>query len=171
MKVVLIGFMGSGKTSIAKGLAQKLGLKFIDMDEMILNSSGMKSINEIFDQKGEKTFREVELETAQKLKDKANVVISTGGGVVGSEHTMQSLSHNAHVIYLKLSFENAAKRVSQKKLRPPLFQDIEKAKKLFEAREPLYEKYADIIIDTDNISLDEVLNQIEVKLGKGINGR
>ncbi len=170
MRIVLIGFMGSGKTSVAQGLASKFGLEFIDMDEMILKSSGMSSINEIFDKRGEEIFREMEKQTAEKLANLDNVVISTGGGVVGNEQTMHPLVKNAQVIYLKISFENAAKRVAQKETRPPLFRDIEKAKHLFGSREPLYKKYADIAIDTDNLDLNEVLDQIEVKL-KGKDGR
>lgn len=171
MKIVLIGFMGSGKTSVAKGLAQDLNSRFIDMDEIILDSSGMNSINEIFEKKGEVAFRKNELVIAQKLTDEDNIVISTGGGVVGNEQTMTSLIKNGQVVYLKTSFEMAAKRVSQKEILPPLFVDIEKAKQLFEEREPLYEKYADVIIDTDSTPLSEVLAQIEVKLRKGKNGR
>lgn len=167
MKIVLIGFMGSGKTSVANKLAKKMSLKSIDMDEEILKSSGFKNINEIFERKGENFFREIEEQIAKKLGRENSVVISTGGGVVGNKHTMNPLLKNAQVVYLKISFKNAAKRVSQKKIRPPLFSDLEKAKKLFEIREPLYTKYADIIIDTDSVDLSEVLHQIEVKLRKG----
>lgn len=171
MKIVLIGFMGSGKTSIAKKLAKKLDLKSIDMDELILKSSGLKSINEIFEKKGEKSFRAMELVVARKLADTNNMVISTGGGVVMSKQTMDSLSKNSVVIYLRLRFDNVSERVSQKKIRPPLFQDINQAKKLFDKREPLYTSYADIIVDTDNRDLNEVLESIIVEFKKGKNGR
>lgn len=166
MKIVLIGFMGSGKTSVAQELAKKFGLEFIDMDEMILKRFGMASINEIFSQKGEQEFRKMEGEVARSLANKENVVISTGGGVVGNEQTMQPLIKDAEVIHLKTGFESAEKRVTQKEVRPPLFEDVAKARQLYETRIPLYEKYADIIIDTDNTSLNEVLAQIEVKLGQ-----
>lgn len=171
MKIILIGFMGSGKTSVAEGLAKKLDLKSIDMDELILKSSGFKSINEIFEKKGEKSFRAMELVVARKLTDADNVVISTGGGVVMSKQTMDPLSKNSVVIYLKLRFDNASKRVSQKKIRPPLFQDNNDAEKLFNKREHAYTSYADMIIDTDDIGINEVLENIIVKLKKGKNGR
>lgn len=171
MKIVLIGFMGSGKTSVAKELAKKLDLQSIDMDELILISSGFKSINEIFEKKGEKSFRAMELVVAKKLADADNIVISTGGGVVMSKQTMKPLSKNSIVVYLKLCFENADKRVSQKKIKPPLFQNNNEAKKLFNKRVPLYLSYADITIDTDNIEINEVLENIIVKLRKGKNGR
>lgn len=171
MRIVLIGFMGSGKTSVAKKLAKGLSLKSIDMDELILKSSGFKSINEIFEKKGEKSFRAMELNVAGKLADEDNVVIATGGGVVMNRQTMDPLSKNSIVIYLKLSFDNASKRISQKKIKPPLFQDNNQAEKLFNKREPLYTLYADIIVDTDNIEINEVIDYIIVKLRKGKNGR
>lgn len=171
MKIVLIGFMGSGKTSVTEVLAKKLGLKSIDMDELVLKLSRFKSINEIFEKKGENSFRSMELVVARTLVDTDNVVISTGGGVVVSKQTMDSLSKNSVVIYLRLRFDNASKRVSQKKIRPPLFQDINQAKKLFDKREPLYASYADIIVNTDNRDLNEVLESIIVELKKDKNGR
>lgn len=171
MKIVLIGFMGSGKTSVAEMLVKSLSLKSIDMDELILKSSGFKSINEIFEKKGEKSFRAMELVVARKLADTDDMVISTGGGVVMSKQTMDLLSKNSVVIYLRLRFDNASKRVSQKKIRPPLFQDINQAKRLFDKREPLYTSCADIIVDTDNKDLNEVLESIIVELKKGKNGR
>ncbi len=171
MKIVLIGFMGSGKTSVAEILAKNLSLKSIDMDELILKLSGFKSINEIFEKKGEKYFRAMELVLAGKLADTDDTVISTGGGVVMSKQTMDSLSKNSVVIYLRLSFDIAGKRVSQKKIKPPLFQDINQAKRLFDKREPLYISCADIIVDTDNRNLNEVLESIIVELKKGKNGR
>lgn len=171
MKIILIGFMGSGKTSVAEGLAKSLNLKSLDMDETILKSSGFKSINEIFEKKGEKTFRIMELAIAKEFADVDDVVISTGGGVVMNKQTMDPLLKNSVVIYLNLSFNNARRRVSQKKIRPPLFQNTNKAKTLFNIRKPLYTSYADIIIDTDNMEINEVLENIIVKLRKGKNGR
>lgn len=172
MKIVLIGFMGSGKTSIAIKLAKKLNLKFIDMDELILTFSGLKSINEIFDKMGEKGFREIETKIAKEISEEDNVVISTGGGVIMDKQTMSYLSKNSQIIFLKLSFNQANIRVSQKAIRPPLFQNIDSAKKLFDIRQPLYLKYAAITIDTEEKSVDEVVDDIIVKLSMGEkNGR
>lgn len=171
MKIVLIGFMGSGKTSVAEGLAKTLDLKSIDMDEQILKQSGYESINEIFEKKREKAFRKMELTIAEKLADVDGVVISTGGGVITKKQAMTPLLKNAIVIYLKLKFVNASSRISQKEIIPPLFQDIVKAKELFSTRGPLYTQYADIIVDTDNKEISEVLDHIIVELRKGKNGR
>lgn len=171
MKIVLIGFMGSGKTSVAESLAKTLNLKSIDMDELILKDSGFKSINEIFEKKGEKSFREMELAVAEKLVNIDDAIISTGGGVVTEEQTMTPLLKNSVVIYLKLSFDNASIRVAQKKIKPPLFQNIVIAKKLFNIRKSLYTQYADIIVNTDNIEISEVLENVIVKLKEFKNGR
>lgn len=164
MRLILIGFMGSGKTSVAKLLADKLNLKAIDMDDLILKSSGRKSINEIFEIDGEKKFRRLETHTAQQLSNKNNVVISTGGGIVMDKKTMNYVAKNSQVIYLKLSFDNATKRVALKKTRPPLFKNIQFAKKLFKKRLPLYASYADITIDTNEKGVSEVVDSIIVEL-------
>ncbi len=170
MKIVLIGFMGSGKTSVAESLAKILGLKFIDMDELILKQLAYKSINEIFEKKGEKAFREMEIVVAENLATAGDVIISTGGGVVTKKQTIVPLLKNAVVIYLKINFENATARVSQKKIKPPLFQDIAKAKELFNTREPLYTLYADIIIDTNHIGISEVVDNIVTEIKEIKNG-
>lgn len=171
MKIVLIGFMGSGKTSVANRLAKELNLKSIDMDEMLLQSSGYESINEIFEKNGERYFRILELEVARRLEDLKDVVISTGGGVVSNKKTITPLCKNSVVIYLKLTFDTARKRVLEKKIIPPLFQNIIEAEKLFIERESLYAAYADIVIDTNKIGINEALEKIIVELEKGKYGR
>lgn len=164
MKIVLIGFMGSGKTSVAQLLAEKLNLQFIDMDDLILKSSEFKSINEIFEKRGETEFRKMEMKIAEEIAQEDNIVISTGGGVVMNEKTMSYLTTNSKIIFLNLSFEKAKQRVHLKKILPPLFQNIFDAKKLFEKRMPLYLKYADITIDTDNKNIDNIIKEVVVKI-------
>ena len=164
MRIVLIGFMGSGKTSVAEKLSDKLGLKMIDMDELILKNSGLKTINEIFKENGEKEFRKMEENKAQDLVTEDNVVISTGGGVVINKKTIGFLARNSKIVYLKTNFENAKKRVYMKTLRPPLFQNLKSAKSLFDKRKSLYLSYSDIVIDTNNKGLYEVVGNIIVEL-------
>ena len=160
MKIVLIGFMGSGKTSVAKAVAKKLNLKFIDMDETALNQTYRKSVNEIFEKDGEEKFREIELEVASKLEDADGVVISTGGGVIMNPQVMKYLTKNASVYYLKANFDKLKVRVEEKEIRPPLFRDVGKARQLFNKRAPLYEHYANVVIVTDNKSVDEIVGEI-----------
>ncbi|HBQ51154.1 hypothetical protein A3B42_01730 [Candidatus Daviesbacteria bacterium RIFCSPLOWO2_01_FULL_38_10] len=160
MRIVLIGFMGSGKTTVAKLLAKKLRLKTIDMDDLALKKSGRKSINEIFEKDGEQKFRKIEYEVAKDISNEDKVVISTGGGVVMDKSTMNYLTKNSSVVYLKTGFDKIKKQVMLKKIRPPLFKSIVSAKKLLQAREPLYENFANIVITTDNKSVRSIVKEI-----------
>lgn len=164
MKIVLIGFMGSGKTEVARLLSEKLNLEFIDMDDLVLEKSSRKTINEIFNKDGEKYFRELEVQVAKKLSSLDNIIVSSGGGVIMNKITMNYLTKNSTVVYLKLSFDKSVERVKLKKIRPPLFKNIARAKKLFKIRQPIYESFADIIINTDNKNVNEVVDDISVKL-------
>lgn len=167
MKIVLIGFMGSGKTTVAENLAKNLNLTFIDMDQLALAKSGRNSINEIFEVDGEKKFREIESEVASSMAKKDQVVISTGGGVVMNKSVMAYLKNNATIIYLKVSFDKIKEHIALKKVRPPLFQNELSAKKLFDLRAPLYEHYANIVITADNKDIVEIVKEIM----EDLNGR
>lgn len=164
MKIVLIGFMGSGKTTVARRVAAKLNLRLIDMDEVALQSSNRKTINEIFSLDGERKFRRIEFRVAKDLSGEDNVVISTGGGVVMNPRLMNILNKNSITVYLKTSFDTMKQRVDQKKIKPPLFKDALSARKLFEARAPLYERYADMIIETGEKQVDEIAEEMIDKM-------
>ena len=99
--VYLIGFSGTGKSSVAKLIAKALGWNFIDMDDEIENASGM-SISEIFETKGEKWFRDEESELLNSISVKSNHVISTGGGVPVKEQNMNLMLKTGYVICLSL---------------------------------------------------------------------
>lgn len=161
MKIVLIGFMGAGKTTTGKLLAKKLELEYIDMDSMIIKKSNRSSDREIFDIDGEEIFRKLETDVSEYLKEVKNVVISTGGGVVMNEANIDCLGNNGTVIFLKNSFETSKKRIS-KKNPPPLFRNENKARELYDLRQQLYKKYSDITVETDNkfpkSVADEIIN-------------
>jgi len=159
MKIVLIGYMGSGKTTVARLLAKKLHWSLIEMDDLILKSSQRKSISEIFARDGEIKFREMEIRIAKKLRKKNQVIISTGGGVVMNKIILDYLKENAQVFFLKTSFDTVVKRLKNDSQRP-LFKNIAAAKKLAAFREPLYEQYADEIIITDEKTPPAIINQI-----------
>jgi shikimate kinase len=163
MKIILIGFMGGGKTAIARLVAKKLGLEKVEMDELIVKKSGRNSDREIFAKDGESIFRQLETQVAQELQNSDNTVISTGGGIIMNNINMECLKKNGVVIYLQHSFETAEKRLD-KENPPPLFRDKQKAKELYFKRLPLYKKYADIIIETDTKTLQEVTNEIVEKV-------
>lgn len=157
--IVLIGFMGSGKSAIAIQLGKTLGRKVIEMDELVLIKSGRSTINEIFSKDKELIFREIEIAVAKKLRDKTNSVISTGGGVVMNKIILDYLKKNGIIVFLATPFDEIVKRIGKAADRP-LFNDIIKAKKLFKFRKVLYEQYADTIIRTKNRSINEITLEI-----------
>jgi 3-phosphoshikimate 1-carboxyvinyltransferase len=157
-KLVLIGFMGSGKTTVAKILAKKLDFEVIEMDALITKQEG-KNINQIFSEEGEARFRELETQIARHLREKENIVISTGGGVVINPENIKNLKINGKIIFLKTSFSEIKKRLKNIDDRP-LFKNKKSAERLFKFREKLYEKHADLIVLTDGRSVEEVTYEI-----------
>jgi len=161
--IALIGFMGSGKTTLAGILAEKLGFNLCELDNDILATVGYSTINEIFDNHGEKHFREIEKKTIAKNVRKTNQVISCGGGVVSSIEAMELLKNSAIVIFLHADFSTITERLKNTDSRP-LFRDREKAMALYAQRLPLYKKYADIQIKTDDSTPDEIVEMITKRL-------
>lgn len=165
MKIVLIGFMGSGKSTVAPLLARHLGLEAVEMDDLIMERAGGQSIAEIFASGGESRFRELEAAVSHELRDRKDMVISTGGGVVINDDLMDSLTKGAAaIIHLDTVFDKALERVGADIVERPLFADAKKARDLYELRRPLYDKYATIRIDMDSQSLDEAVRTIIGKL-------
>ncbi len=163
MKIILIGFMGAGKTSVGKKLAEKLELAYVDMDQLIITQSGRTSDSEIFDQDGEVFFRELETAVAKDLQKIKDAIIATGGGIVLNKLNIDYLKNDGVVVFLKNSFETSQKRINNNHI-PPLFRDGEKAKALYDFRLPLYIHYADVIIETDNKTIEHVTNEIMEKI-------
>jgi shikimate kinase len=163
-KIILIGFMGSGKSSVAPRLATRLGYPLVDLDSRIVQESGFATIPLFFADKGEVAFRDLEAKVAHSLRDTERVVISTGGGIIGRHSNMEDLRHSGGVVvFLKTTFEEIQRRVSDMSTRP-LFKNPEQAAALYEARLPLYTKYADIIVSTDGKTPDEVCNEIAIQI-------
>jgi shikimate kinase len=159
--VVLIGFMGSGKSSIGRALAKEKGLYFVDTDALIESFEGCK-IRDIFEQKGEAYFRECERKCFEWLNNNvSNAVISTGGGM---PTVIEDFSSLGKTIYLKVDFETLLERLKAEEFdKRPLFADVEFAKKIFEMREPIYSAKADLIVDA-NLSFNEVLKEVSSKV-------
>jgi shikimate kinase len=158
MKIILIGFMGSGKTTVANVLAKKLNLEVIEMDNLILKKSDRKSISEIFSLDGEEHFRDLETIVVKEISGLNNVIISTSGGIITKERNLKHLK-NGTIFFLKTSFEIIEKRLQADDMRP-LFKNKTKARELFDLRQKIYGKWAHQIILTDEKSIDEVVNNL-----------
>jgi shikimate kinase len=159
MKIILIGFMGSGKTSVGIQLAKNLAYDFVDTDDLVSQAANM-SIPMIFERHGETHFRELEIEVARSLRKRSNVVIATGGGMVINNLCIQYLTENkGRVLYLESSFREISERVAKQAVERPLFKDSSVALKLYEFRKQLYRQYSDNIIYTDEMALGEVVSK------------
>lgn len=161
--IVLIGFMGAGKTTIGKLLGKELQTPILETDDEIVRRSGMKTVNEVFEKNGEFYFRKMEEEVISDYSQKINCIISCGGGVIKNHESMKALKENGKILFLYASFETSIERIKDQTLRP-LFTDREKAKELYLQRLPLYQTYADEIIQTDGLTPDEVVESIISKV-------
>jgi len=123
MKIFLIGFMGSGKTSIGKRLAKFLGFDFIDLDSVIETKEG-KPISKIFMERGETAFRILEQEALQELVKETCVVVATGGGAPCHNNNLQFMNANGTTVYLRLDQEALLQRLTDAKLKRPLIKDL-----------------------------------------------
>ena len=157
----LIGFMGTGKSTIAKFLNRNYGMEMLDMDEAIEESEGM-AISDIFKEKGESYFRDLETELILQLKEKENTVISCGGGVVLRPENVQGMKESGKVIVLTASPETILERVSRNDKRPLLngHKNIEDISKMMEDRRPRYEVAADVVINVDGKSVEDICKEI-----------
>ena len=160
MMITLTGFMGSGKTTVGKVLADFLGCPFMDLDDLIVKKA-RKSIPEIFAQDGEPAFRQLEARLLRQTVEKYTentVVLALGGGAVTAPASAALLREKTVCIYLRATLETLQARLEGETAGRPLA-DASLADRLA-AREPLYEQTAHVIIDTDGLSPDEVADEI-----------
>ena len=160
--IVLIGFMGSGKTTIGKALEEKTDMVFVDTDELIEAYEGYQ-ISNIFADKGEAYFRRLENETLNNLLVSTdNKVISTGGGIVTNQANIPLLKQLGKVFYLRIKPETVVERLEGDKTRPLLMGEdkLVKVEQLMTDRKELYEMVADKTIDTDCLSVSEIVRRI-----------
>ena len=158
MAKVLLGFMGSGKTTIAR----KLDSDFVDMDAFLVDRLGMP-IARFFEEKGEAAFRQLEEEVLADLL-KTDKVISTGGGIVISPRNRALLKQNPDNIYLKADFETLYQRISaDKDNQRPLFLNNSKEDlaTIFDERQIWYEEVASQIVDVSRLSPEEIIEELK----------
>lgn len=162
--IILIGFMASGKSAVAEGIAKRLKMPFADTDTLIENEQGMK-IKDIFKQYGEPYFRKLESEMARKISCLKGTVISTGGGIVLNADNRRILRRCGTVFYLKTNPDVILDRIKNagNNERPLLTGKSnlkEEIKRLLEFREPYYQNCAHYIIDTSKMTIKEVVKEI-----------
>ena len=160
--IVLIGFMGSGKTTFGKALAQKLNMSFLDTDAYIEEQAG-KPIAKIFEEDGEEYFRRLETEVLIRLRDTvSNTVFSTGGGMPLRNQNARLLKEIGRVYYLTAANQVIYDRVKDDSNRPLLQCEnpYERICMLMKERAPLYEKAADVLVDTNSTDIEDVCGRI-----------
>lgn len=158
--LVLIGFMGVGKTSIGRKLAEILEMEFIDTDQEIQRLTNL-SVSQIFIRHGETRFRSEEELLIKKLSEKEHLVIATGGGTVLKRKNIEELRKSGILIYLKARPEVIQTRVNKKGGRPLLFGDssLERIKELLEEREEFYSN-ADYTLNVDGLNPEEIITLV-----------
>lgn len=165
--IFLIGFMGSGKTSVAKCLSSMLGLELAEMDQTIEKQQDM-SISDIFSTYGEEHFRNLETKLLIELQEKEPMVISCGGGTPMREENIKEMKKSGKTILLTASPETIYMRVKDSHDRPLLEQNktIPYIKELMDKRQPKYEQAADHIIETDQKNIEEICEEIKRKINQ-----
>ncbi len=160
MMITLTGFMGSGKTTVGRLLADSLGCPFLDLDDLVVKKAG-KSIPDIFAQDGEPAFRQLEARLLRQTVEKyteTTAVLALGGGAVMTPSSASLLHEKTVCIYLRATLDTLLSRLAGETAGRPLADDA-MASRLAE-REPVYEETAHVIIDTDGLSPDEVTDEI-----------
>jgi len=160
--IYLVGFMGSGKSTVGKILAEKLNMNFIDIDKLIEEKEGMK-IKDIFEQKGESYFRELERKQIEAIVNQEGVIVSTGGGLGANLDNMNLMKKNGDVIWLDVSLNTVLDRLKNDQDRPLLKQPTEKIKQLFEERKNIY-RLANIRINADKKTPSQIVEEILTKI-------
>lgn len=164
--IALIGFMGTGKSAVGRLLADKLRMEFVEMDRLIEEMVG-KPIPDIFQQDGEITFRELEIEVTKKVAVRANQVVACGGGVVLNKINIDRLRETSRIVYLTASPRVILERTLNENNDRPLLAVADPARRireLLKSRRPFYQQAADLTINTSRLSTQGVAGRIMDRL-------
>lgn len=160
--VFFIGFMGAGKTSVARKLARMCGVASVDMDTYLERREG-KRVKDIFAELGEDGFRAVEADVLHDLATREPLLVSCGGGVVLDPQNRALLRESGFVVYLQVTADEAASRISDVSTRP-LFRDLDAARETIEKRLPLYDEVAHASVDTAGKSVAAIAREVRAIL-------
>lgn len=166
--IILVGYMGCGKTTVGESIAEATRYTFADTDEMIVAQQG-RSISDIFAQDGEPAFRDMETALLVKMLTEKNdtCVISTGGGMPVQKENRNLLRQLGTVVYLRVKPETVYERIKGDTMRPLLQCEnpMERIREMIKSRDPAYEAAAELVIDVDDLTQREVAEQIIRKTG------
>ena len=157
--VILIGMPGSGKTTVGTYLSELIGYGYIDSDSVIVAREGMR-LPEIIEQKGREAFLDIEAKVNSEICA-SRCVIATGGSVIYREKALEALRKIGKVVYLQLSYEEIDRRLGDLKARGVALKEGFTLRDLYNERVPLYEKYADVIVCLDGLTVEESAKAVE----------
>jgi shikimate kinase len=161
-RIILIGFMGSGKSTVGRLLAEKLGWSFVDTD-VLVETRGRADIPRIFREHGERAFREMEAAVLSSLAGRTRIVVATGGGAPAQEGNRGFFTGNVSVFHLRVSLELARERTRANRERPLLSLGESALRSLYESRQPIYESTG-TGVETDGRDAKEIVEDIVGKL-------
>ena len=166
--IILIGMPGVGKSTLGVVLAKVLGFQFIDAD-LLIQEQERKKLHQIIKEVGINRFMEIENQVNASIEAERSV-IATGGSVVYCRQAMSHLKEIGTVVYLKVSLSTLEKRLGNLKRRGVILKKGQTLKDLYEERVPLYEKYADVVVDEKGRDLEECLQLLLEKLDTEVEG-
>lgn len=159
MNIILAGMPASGKTTVSRVLSEKLRLKLVDTDEEIVKKFG--AICDIFASFGEEVFRNMETEVVKSVSAQSGLVISSGGGCLLHEENVKLFKNGGKIVYLRAQLSTLLSRVEGDTTRPLLSGDKkEKMQSLLLKRSPVYEAAADLTVDTDGLTPEQIADNI-----------
>lgn len=162
MNIILTGYRGTGKSAVGEILSKELKMNYVSIDSEIVEHAGM-SIPEIVDKYGWNKFRELETREALAIAGKDNMIVDTGGGIIERRENMEALGKNGTVFLLTASVDTIIERIQDDTQRPALVDGktfTEEVAEVLENRKARYESAADYIIDTDDITVEQVARKI-----------
>ncbi len=157
--VILIGMPGSGKTTVGTYLSELIGYGYIDSDSVIVAREGMR-LPEIIEKKGREAFLDIEAKVNSEICA-SRCVIATGGSVIYREKALEALKKIGKVVYLQLSYEEIDRRLGDLKARGVALKEGFTLRDLYNERVPLYEKYADVIVCLDGLTVEQSARAVE----------